>query len=209
MIKIHAETSVKIIFLILVQVFLFTGSAYPESPADKNISSSYIYDNTLRAPLMSGRDNSEKHLDYTKLTDESDKKNLYMRVAREVQRVLRNTGSFCLRHSAAVAEKLFNEYGIRAVIMGEDIGKGVHYWVQTEDGFIVDAFPSGRGTDLVKAAQEGIGNGTEVVINKNNPSMAEKRIIDGFYRNGVMQYALNSRLLSEELRDAFPVQQSI
>jgi len=94
--------------------------------------------------------------------------------------------------------------------MGENIGEyGAHYWVATEDGFIVDAFPLGRGQDLVRVARE-LGNEDIVVINKNTQDKLEKETIDKFYKQGVFQYVLNRILMRDVLGDAHSsVQESL
>ena len=129
------------------------------------------------------------------------RKRFYEVLAGGVHADLKGTGSLCLHHSINIVNQLFKEHEIRAAIMGENIENGSHYWVQTEDGFIIDAFPLGRGQDLVKAA-EGLGDKDIIVINKYNQSKPEEKIFNKFYKNGVFQYEISKALKGSPLEQS-------
>ena len=56
MLNYQNKTSIKLISLILAQVFLLTGVVYPESTSNKNTSSIYIKAKDLRVPMMGSGD---------------------------------------------------------------------------------------------------------------------------------------------------------
>ena len=106
---------------------------------------------------------------------------------------LSNTGSLCKRHSALIVEKLFKNYGIKAVIMEKKIGEGAHYWVETEDRFIIDSFTIGHGGGLPNRAKA-LGNEDIIVIQRDTNNKLEKNTINEFYSSGVYQVMLTTAI---------------
>jgi len=119
----------------------------------------------------------------------------YRNIAENAQVYLKDTGLLCKWHSAVIVERLFKEYGIKAVIMEKIFpAGGAHYWVQTEDGFIIDAFTLGYGSDLRRKAGELGGNVDILVIDKNTGNKLEQQIIEQFYSGAAYYYQLTQEL---------------
>lgn len=117
------------------------------------------------------------------------RKIFYSAFANGVHVELKETSGSCWRHTCISAEKLFKKYGIQAVVMH----KG-QWWLETEDGFIIDAFIMGYGSmDLLKKARQ-LGSRDIIVINRNTSSKLEQEIIREFYSDGEPQHELTRKL---------------
>jgi hypothetical protein len=91
---------------------------------------------------------------------------------------------YCKERSGIFADLLFKETGIRAVIMTDES----HYWIQTEDGFVVDLFTGGAGTKMPFLLISSIVKNNILVIRKNGEFQTglEKDIVEAFYKHGTM-----------------------
>jgi len=117
------------------------------------------------------------------------RKNFYMSLAHQVRKMSGNSG-ICKSISTLVVRKLLEEHGIDAVIMEKKMGeKGAHYYVQTIDGFIIDAFPLGHDYHLFERARV-LGNQDIIVINKSTEKELEKNTIKEFYSSSKYQQYL-------------------
>lgn len=202
MLNLNNKILAKSIALILAQVFMLTVAVYPESSSNKNISSLYIQAKELRVPLDSPNGYGRMHgvLDRGRSVDPpnfQENKTFYVEFANQVRLYLQDTGALCKRHSAVIVERLFKEYKIKAIIMEEIIGQGAHYWVETKD-FIIDAFPEGRGFNLI-AKIASLETGSVVVIKKGNNNDTERDIAREFYSKGVYQFELTTALWSGDI----------
>jgi hypothetical protein len=194
----------RLIALLILHAFLFTSAAYPAEPTDNT---------TLRVPMAYGKD-QKKHAENrssaaingidpnsaklnmadkeeTGMPGTEERRKFYMKLAKDVNSYLEDTGMLCKWHSAVIVEKLFKEYGIRAAIMEKNISEEIkHYWVKTEDNFIIDAFTIGYDFYLRRKAKELTNNVYILVMNKNTKDKTELQIIEEFYSDAIFYHEL-------------------
>ena len=180
------------VFLVIVGLFLFNTLLYAASfslrvPLDD-------YGRMRRILLQKAEQEEAVILSEIGEPGSEKRKDYYMALAQYVHEALKHTGALCKRHSAVIVEMLFKEYGVRAAIMETTIGKGAHYWVETEDFFIIDAFILGHGHSLLKRGED-LGNKDIIIISKQGNDGTENRTIEEFYSNGVYFYEVTELLL--------------
>ncbi|MFA4990996.1 MAG: hypothetical protein WC569_00245 [Candidatus Omnitrophota bacterium] len=118
-----------------------------------------------------------------------EKKLLYNGLARDVHEFLKGTAGACKRHAEIIVERLFKERGIKAHVMYNG-----QYWVETEDGFVIDAFTLGYGQRDLRRLANQLGDEDVVVINKDSRDPLESGIVKRFYSDGVRQDELTRGL---------------
>ncbi len=124
----------------------------------------------------------------------AQRKKFYKNLAISVNEYLKNSGALCMRHSALIVEELYRKYGIKSVVMEKELGDGAHYWVQTEDGFIIDSFTLGYGSGIRPEAEK-LGNVDIVVVKTDTDVSLEKRIIENYYSGAVHDYQTSMDLM--------------